>query len=118
MIYPQFIQIHKSHELGDEYINAVDTLEPWSEIDPKDFLDDQLRKAIGGVQIVPGDVARQVGYNPTQQAVVPESVELMPNPRGDTRFRKGLGTAGTGVAIADVFRLRHKKAGRFENVVN
>ncbi len=118
LVYPQIVQIHKNHELGDRYINQVDAIDPWSEIDPDDFLENRQRRAIGGIQIVPGDVARQVGYNPKQQRVVPDSVELMPNPRGDTSFRRGLETSGKPVAIEDVFRLRHTKAGRFEKVVN
>jgi len=63
MIYPKSIQIHRDHETGDRCTSAVDlNALDLVDVDPNLFVDKRYRKAIGGVQIVRGDFAREHGY--------------------------------------------------------
>jgi len=63
MVFPKEIMIHQDHATGDERTSAVDLdhLE-FEAIKSKEFVPKKYNRAIGGVQIVRGDFAREHGY--------------------------------------------------------
>jgi len=63
MIFPREIQIHRDHKTGDEVLEqGRSRLSTVVQIDPKLFIPKKYHRAIGGVQIVKGNFARQHGY--------------------------------------------------------
>lgn len=114
LCYPQWIRASINHATGQRYVDA----HPHRDIDPVDFAPVRLRRAIGGAQIVPGELARQVGYNPDPRWQQPVRGELFADTRGDRAARVRLGGAGTPIDLPNVYRIRHERAGRFEPVAN
>ena len=62
LFFPRWVYINKTHALGDAYAYNAETGPGVYHIDSHDFEQRREKKAIGGLQIVPGDVARQYGY--------------------------------------------------------
>ncbi|MEX2529121.1 MAG: glycosyltransferase family 2 protein [Gemmatimonadota bacterium] len=82
-----------------------------ADIDPARFQPETREKAVGGFQIVRGDVARKVGYCraiPFYQRPVPRWQKTYE----DRTFRWLLGTHGTPVEIPGLYRIRHVEKGR------
>jgi hypothetical protein len=81
------------------------------DIDPAEFRSETRDKAVGGFQIVRGDVARAGGYCatiPFYQQPVPRWQKTYE----DRTFRWLLGTHGTAVEIPGLYRIRHAEKGR------
>ncbi len=81
------------------------------DVDPDAFVPEIRQKAVGGFQIVRGDVARAVGYC--------RSIPLYQKPAvrwrktyEDRALRWILGTQGTPVEIPGLYRIRHRVKGR------
>lgn len=113
MYWPKTVLSHRSHAAGDDYwqqnLNARVTID----IDPNDFAPQQFKKAIGGVQIVPGDFARQHGYLNEQQkwqTSVPTDKPFR-DFRDDVRYRKYCAARGgvAGIDLPNLYRLRHSR---------
>lgn len=116
LVYPRHVWISQTHAIGQEYLERGPVERPFSGLD---FARRRTGKAIGGIQIVPGQVAREVGYCPSRRYQRPApTAELFLDTRSDRAFRVGLGTPGTAVDLPGVYRLRHERAGRFESVDN
>jgi len=61
--YPGLIQISRDHVTGDRTMNRHTVNLPHTfEINPDDYVDKKYARAIGGVQIVSGQYAREHGY--------------------------------------------------------
>jgi hypothetical protein len=80
-------------------------------IDPAEFHAETREKAVGGFQIVRGDVARAAGYCGTIPHYM-RPVERWSKTYEDRTFRWLLGTHGTPVHIPGLYRLRHAVKGR------
>ena len=107
IIYPRTIKIQKDFAIGDKSLIA--SKPALCDVDPGDFVPHHYSRAIGGVQIVRGDFARQYGYldgNVRWHKPVDK-------PFGDTRedvpYRKFCQRHGPMVAIdlPGVYRMRH-----------
>lgn len=112
LTYPRIVNISVSHASGDKYVEAIDG--PLVvDIDPKDFGRRKYRRAIGGVQVVKGDVVREIGYLNGHRRAQRSAARWL-RTYEDVRFRKTLRPFGRGrpVAIGGVFRIRHSKRGR------
>lgn len=111
LYYPQTVLISKDHATGDAYTDRI----AWGgpvEIDPTDFIPKREKKAIGGIQIVPGDVARVVGY----AAAHPRYLKPVTNGKwqtthGDVVLRKVLGTNGKPIDMPNCYRIRQSVEG-------
>jgi len=110
LFYPCEIGIHRTHALGDAAIRHADDAAGLLDIAPEDFVPHRYHRAIGGVQIVSGHVARDVGYCRNTRWQRP--AERWQGAREDVSFRKSLGTPGVGIRVPNVFRLRHSVCGR------
>ena len=68
-------------------------------------------RAIGGIQIVSGDVAREKGYLPNHRRYQ-KPVDRWRKTNEDPAYRRSLGTSGTQMDIPEVYRIRHTQYGR------
>jgi hypothetical protein len=117
MIYPKEIMIHKSHYVGDVDLNSVADNPRLLDIDPGDFHPKRYTRAIGGVQIVQGDFAREHGY-----LDIPKWQGSLDRPfsdagRSDMAYRgycRGFGDI-IGVDLPGMYRIRHSVRGKDEN---
>jgi hypothetical protein len=113
LTYPNKININIKHELGDKMLLDV---EPGA-IDDSLFASKRLRKAIGGVQFVGGDVARKYGYLKQRdkwQTPVDASKGFR-QCRCDVPYRMGMAKEFGGVPRFEaegLYRIRHTTAGR------
>jgi hypothetical protein len=111
LIFPRHLWFNRTHAIGDEY--AARWTEPaFMEIDPADFQQERVRRAIGGVQIIQGDMARKVGYC-RGNAKFQKPADRFVSCKCDMHARKAWGVGrGLGVDIPGVYRLRHTENGR------
>lgn len=114
--YPRDVFIHASHAIGDAACSsALAELDGGKLALPNlaDFAVRPERKAIGGIQIVNGDLARRIGYLdiPGWREPAPDDAGFQPC-ACDVRWRKvnDLGS-GTPAYIPQVYRCRHTGTG-------
>jgi hypothetical protein len=81
------------------------------DIDPAEFQLEVREKAVGGFQIVRGDVARALGYC-GDIAFYQEPVPRWQKTYEDRTFRWLLGTHGTPIEVPGLYRIRHAEKGR------
>ena len=62
MVFPRTVKISKDHEGGDAEVQRLGDRVGLVDINPLEYEDTYYRIAIGGIQIVPGDFAREWGY--------------------------------------------------------
>ena len=62
LIYPRVVMNNHDHSLGDACIEKARGADGLLAANPEDYFPRRMPKAIGGVQIVPGSVARERGY--------------------------------------------------------
>lgn len=111
LAYPRRSHV-TSQPRGDEYIEAV-TAPGVYDVSAEDFERDTHGRAIGGIQIVPGDIARERGYLPDSRRFQSPS-EVWVRTHCDRAFRVTLGTTGVPIDVPHVRRIRHSKRGRFD----
>jgi hypothetical protein len=109
LYYPRHVLVSKSHAAGDQDIARASDRSKLVSLDATKFRPRRYGRAIGGVQIVRGDVARSRGY-------LPNTRWQRPRPRWgttneDVHFRRALGSPQFGVDLRGVYRLRHSKCG-------
>jgi len=105
LYYPRVVMISKDHATGDAYLKRADGSGPVS-FDPADFVPRREKRAIGGIQIVPGDVARVVGYANNPWHLRPVTNGKWARPYGDTFMRRVLGTRGKPIDVSNCYRIR------------
>tara|TARA_Y100000310_G_scaffold342397_1_gene445489 strand:- start:806 stop:1582 length:777 start_codon:yes stop_codon:yes gene_type:complete len=120
LLFPREIQISNTHELGDDYARRV-TQPAIVNIDPKDFKPHRIRKAIGGLQVVPGHIARKYGYCDGQKRTLKPRTDSTWKPTTcDIRYRKSLNGGkdwpGTPIDLPNLFRIRQSVAGVVDTV--
>lgn len=103
MVYPHKIMIHKTHAIGDEYAKKH---RPMS-ID--DFEFQHYNRAIGGVQIVRGDQAREHGYLNCQSKWQQPTTKPFGDFRDDLAYRGECADRGQihKIELPNLYRLRH-----------
>jgi len=113
MIFPREIQIHRDHRLGDSRLLSAATSTDLIDIDPIEFVPHHYNRAIGGVQIVRGDFAREHGYldghpkwgQPRADGLV------LGDFIDDRQYRGFVARHGriVGVDLSGLYRLRHTR---------
>ncbi len=111
LAFPQVVQICRDHATGDCYLAQVDQPRVLTPPRREDFVPRRMRRAIGGMQIVSGQVARKQGYVPHLARYHRPASQWCDTPC-DAAFRRQLGTPGTPQEIPGVFRLRHSQSFR------
>lgn len=106
LVFPKTLRIHKSHRIGDEVLQAVVPGELYMP-DLGQFTDRREKFAIGGLQIVSGDTARNFGYCDGTSWIKPVSVEGgFRNTTEDRIYRALLGESKP-IEFPNLYRLRH-----------
>ncbi len=113
MCYPKTIQIHRNHEVGDQFWRDNLNSNGLIDINPDDFIPKTNHKAIGGIQIVDGDFARQYGYleafpkwrQPT------DGTKPFPDFRDDVKYRRFCASQKPlkPIDLPNLYRLRHSE---------
>jgi len=111
MIFPRKIKIHCDHRTGDAATKLVGDEPRLIDINPDEFIDKGYNRAIGGVQCVRGDFAREHGYlndHPKWQKPRDDG-RPFGDFKDDLQYRGFCGRRGTivGVDLPGMFRLRH-----------
>lgn len=111
MVFPRDIKIHRDHATGDKV--AVTVGPGLVDVDPAEFIDHHYHRAIGGVQIVRGDFARQHGYlngvKKWQKSV--QQGRLFGDFNDDIAYRKQCLVHGPimPIDLPGVYRIRHSR---------
>ena len=116
LTYPQIVNIHRTHDIGDAYVARVTTpLDPAAlMLNDADFLPRRESNAWGGMFVVRGDYCREHGYLDGTKWVEPvPNATHFKQCKCDVPFRKACPTKAP-LDIPGVYRLRHTRAGRDE----
>ena len=110
LFFPRTTLVCRDHATGDELLSQVPQA---SSLKPQACVPKTEHLAIGGIQIVPGDVARQYGYCPDSkwQEPAPEGTNTIIGFGADRAYRRSLGTPGTPIDLPNLYRLRHSITG-------
>lgn len=113
LMWPETIQIHKDHLIGDVFWKSNENAKGLISINPDDFVPKHYTKSIGGVQIVSGWYARSHGYlDRHEKWQRPVSGDKpFPDFRDDVKFRGVCATDGVveKIQLPNLFRLRHSE---------
>ena len=113
IIYPRQVWMHRWRSLGDACIAAADGEEGLLSAKREDFVPIRMRRAIGGIQIASGEMCRKRGYlRSSRRWQTPPKRAVFQKCREDLFFRKEWGTAGQGIDLPGVYRIRHSRNGR------
>jgi hypothetical protein len=111
MFYPDWIKIHKDHATGDGVLTHKLNGSKVVDLNSADFVDHRFTRAIGGIQIVRGDFARQYGYLDGD----PKWQQPAKTPFGDFHddiaYRKFCAAHGkiSAIQLDGIFRIRHSQ---------
>lgn len=94
---------------GDEAIEVAKASIGWIDIDKAKYQPRIYGRAIGGLQIVRGEVARKHGYVPLDRFQRPAATWR--NTTEDIHFRRLLGPPHYAIDLPGVYRIRHSKRG-------
>jgi len=111
LVYPRNIHISRSHASGDDALQAVAGRPRVQDIVPSEFEVHRYQRAIGGVQIVHGTTARQVGYNRASERFQ-QPITRWQRCHDDVAFRRTLGVNGQPINLPELYRIRHEHFGR------
>ncbi len=102
MVFPWEVMIHRDHATGDAALLR-------HEIDPAEFEVKRYRKAIGGVQIVRGDFAREHGYLDGCLRWQRPTAKPFGDFRDDVAYRQFCLRQGpvSGITLPGIYRMRH-----------
>jgi hypothetical protein len=111
MVFPRQIKISRDHATGDAATRGVLGEPAVVDIDPSEFVDKTYNVAIGGVQIVQGDDARQYGYLNRDARYQQPRTDGLPFKefKDDLQFRKVCNRRGpiVGIELPGLYRIRH-----------
>ncbi|MCI0537100.1 MAG: hypothetical protein L0Z50_17935 [Verrucomicrobiales bacterium] len=110
LFFPRQTHISRTHEDGDSELARVASPMCLIDVDSKKYMAKTLRRAIGGIQLVRGELARRTGYCRHSRFQHMPSLTWAPN-HDDIWFRRSLGTAGVPMDIPQVYRIRHSTRG-------
>lgn len=108
LVYPEAVWA-TTQDAGDRLINALDG-PTVAEVPIAGLQRMGYSKAIGGAQIVRGDVARAKGYCPDHKRAQRPAINWV-RTHEDVHFRRLLGTDGVPIPLANLLRIRHTRRG-------
>lgn len=110
MMFPEKFWTMKSRELGDQIADRS-RAEGLASVNPELFTQVKSKKAFGGLQIVPGSLARKYGYMAGHRRYQRPLLKPFANFHDDVAFRKSCLKLGPilPLEVPNLFRLRHSK---------
>lgn len=116
LFYPRTTQINVDHATGDAYAARAHKLAVL-DIDPADFKPEHPGKAIGGIQIVPGNVAREYGYCPDEKRYQRPIDGKKFRFSSDITYREILNVGGgTPIELPNLYRIRQTNSGKVDSL--
>ena len=107
--YPREVLANNTRELGDEYSARV-TRPSVVRVNVEDFFPQKVRKAIGGLQIVTGSVAKSGYLGDHRRLQMPVTDGKWKPTTEDVRYRKTLGDSA--IRLPNLFRIRQSVQGQ------
>lgn len=117
LLYPGSAHASRLQVLGDQAIESASGEPRIVTINPADFAPQSFTRAIGGVQIVRGDLVRKIGYC-NGRRLLGKRKNNWQNSVGDVLFRRIIGCHGEKITIPNLFRIRHSTRGYRHSNVN
>jgi hypothetical protein len=115
LIFPEYVNAHRRLRLGDLLIAESKGSYGLALPNLDDFHPKRMDRAIGGIQVVSGDVGRKFGYlKDVVDAQAPRPDGIWRRTFEDVWYRQQLGTDGQAVKIDGVYRIRHSRTGRHD----
>ena len=111
LLFPRLVACTSHLEEDDSLFDAVEAGPRIVDIEPRQFSPVEHFKAVGALQIVRGDVAREVGYC-KDIARFMRPARQFGRTREDRKFRHLLGTHGDPIELPGLFRIEHRPKGR------
>jgi hypothetical protein len=111
LLFPRMVACSSHLEQDDSLFDAVEAGPRIVDIDTQQFSPVEHFKAIGGLQIVPGEVARETGYCKDVARFMRPARRIV-RELGDRTFRHALGTHGDPIELPGVYRIEHRQKGR------
>jgi hypothetical protein len=111
LAFPREHQVSPMLDFDDPILEAATGEPAVLDLDLSRFEPEVREKAVGGFQIVPGDVARAVGYC-ADIGLYQRPAAGFGNTWEDRTFRWLLGTHGTPLSSSRFYRIRHTPKGR------
>jgi hypothetical protein len=110
ILFPEQIMTMRSHAEGDWLVEQ--NLQGLPAVSPDLFKPQRVHRAFGGIQIVPGSLARKHGYLDGHRRYQQPAATPFPNFHDDVAYRKTSLQYGPTVSIdiPDIFRLRHSRS--------
>lgn len=115
--FPHHYMKQKSHELGDACLALQETPQVLG-LNPDDFDHCRIGKAIGGIQVIRADLAREHGYLNGTRWMTPHNGPRFASCRDDRGYRchmANLGYIFTDFDGGEPWRIRHGRKGRIED---
>jgi hypothetical protein len=114
MVFPESVQISTDHKTGGADLNKVlldiqeDNLH-LVDVMPEKYVLKEYKKAIGGAQIVRGDIVRRLGYCDDYPCWQVPLLEPFSDTKEDVCFRRAVGKLGNikPITLPNLYRLRH-----------
>lgn len=111
LLFPREHFISELLTEGDPMLRPPAQFPLVEDIDPSRFIPEVRDRAVGGLQIVRGDIARAAGYC-ADIPLYQRPVDKWQKTYEDRTFRWLLGTPGTGIDVRGFYRIRHVSKGR------
>lgn len=111
LTFPQIHQVSEMLQPDDPIITEAEQAPAILDLDLSRFEPERREKAVGGLQIVRGDVARAIGYC-ANIGVYQRPAKGFGNTWEDRTFRWLLGTHGEPLNTSSFYRIRHAPKGR------
>ncbi len=111
LLFPRDVACTKLLRPDDESLQWAKSGLRLVEIDPSQFEVKRHSRAIGALQIVRGDIARQIGYC-DQIPFYQQPVDHWSKCYEDRTFRRLIGSQGHPIDVPNLFRIEHLQKGR------
>lgn len=116
LFYPRVTWFNATKEGGDAYSLRA-TKPDLMRIQTADFIEHRPSRAIGGIQIVPGDVARRQGYCDGFPKLLRPVVDgQWKQTHEDSKYRSILGGKSLAIDVPSVYRIRQTQEGRVDTL--
>lgn len=106
LFFPQSVHQSRDHASGDRELDRVFAAPSVMDITPSEYEPKQYSRAIGGVQVVSGALARELGYCRDSRFQLVPSAAWVPT-KDDIWFRRVVGTPGKPMPVPNLYRIRH-----------
>lgn len=110
LFFPGTIYQNRDHESGDRELARVFAAPSVVDVTPSEYVLRPYNRAIGGIQIVRGALAREIGYCRDSPFHHVPSAAWVPT-KDDVWFRRTVGTPGTPMSAPNLYRIRHSARG-------